>query len=155
MFRQTFREWINNDGPLGCPCEMFLLDTILEWTVRPATHPQQAHHTWERCLLCANCFTILRGGISSPSNAFCLWHSPKQDLLLLRQMWLESIMPFKQSLSKQPQVLWNTFCLTSFNLQADVRVFHHNLILLRVLWGWNWAAITPAKLRDTVTTSRS
>lgn len=85
-------------------------------------------------------------------QCFCLWHSPKQDLLLPRQMWLESIMPLQQSLWKQPPGSLEYFLPDFIQRASWCQVFHHRLILSRVLWVRNWAGSYTNQVRGVVST---
>lgn len=127
--------------------------SLLGYPAHIPLFPRYAAFSGVGCQVCQSSRVLpLHGGdVSSPCILFynpqrwdfiaqqcvCLWHSPKQDLLPPRQMWLESIMPCKHTLSEQPlgSLQDFSFFFPSFiQYVVDVRESHHNRMLVRALW---------------------
>lgn len=93
---ETFGEWINNHRPFG----LFMIPFFRKDCQTCQSSLAPLLYLGDVFALCILFYNPQRWNFIA-QQCFCLWHSPKQDLLLPRQMWLESMMPFKQSLSKQ------------------------------------------------------
>lgn len=130
--KETVREWLHHHEPLGIPCPYsFIPETRCLLQSRLSGLP----------IITGTPFT--RGDVASPCILFynpqrwdfiaqqcvCLWHSPKQDLLPPRQMWLESIMPCKHALSEQPLGSLQGFSFF-FPASFNVWLMSENLIII-------------------------
>lgn len=133
--KETVRERLHHHEPLGIPCPYPFI---------PKTRCLLRSGLSGLPIITGTPFTRGGGGdVSSPCILFynpqrwdfiaqqcvCLWHSPKQDLLPPRQMWLESIMPCKHTLSEQPLGSLQDFSFF-FPASFNVWLMSENLIII-------------------------